>query len=121
MTEMTDPKPPKTWDFLVTLLLIFVMVALSAALTISALGSSVTNQACSAAIANCDESRVRLGQLVCTYGPPAIALASIVVSIVRVLRRKVGFAICIIGMAAMTGAFFIGRLILDSGIPATAT
>jgi hypothetical protein len=121
MTEVTGPRTPKTWDFLLTLLLIFIMVALSAALTISALGSSVINQACSAAIANCDESRVRLGQLICTYAPPTIALASIVLSIVRVLRRKIGYAICIIGMAAMTGAFFIGRLILDSGIPASAT
>jgi Family of unknown function (DUF6264) len=116
--EPGAPRPPRTWDFLLTLLLIIVSLVLSVAFAFAAIGFGVTSQACSAAATNCSETRVQIGQLICSFAPPAIALAAIVWSIVRVLRRKIAFVVMLVGLVAMSGAFLIGRLILDSGIPA---
>jgi uncharacterized BrkB/YihY/UPF0761 family membrane protein len=117
--EAQSPKPPRTWDFLLTLLLIIITLVLAVAFAISAVGLGVTNQACSAEAANCSETRVQVGQLICTYAPIAIALIVIIWSIIRVLRRKIGFWIVAVGIVLMSAAFLVGRLILDSGIPAS--
>jgi hypothetical protein len=121
MSETEPQKSPRTWDFLLTVLLIIITLVLAVALAVSALGLGVITQACSSPTANCNADRVQLGQLICTYVPPALALISIVWSIVRVLRRKIAFIIAVIGLALMSGAFLVGRALLDSGIPASAS
>ena len=120
MTDAPEPGTPRTWDFLTTVALIVLTLLLAVAFAIAAVGSGVANQACSVATSNCSPTRVQVGQLICFWGPPIVALLAITWSIVRVLRRKIAFFIVVLGLIAMTAAFVAGRLILDSGIPASA-
>ena len=115
MTESERAASPRSWDFLLTALFIVVMIALAIALAISSLGSGVINTACGSG--DCDNFRVQLGQALCSFGPPVIALVSAVWSIVLVLRRRIGFWVALLGAGLMVAVFLGGRLLMDSGIP----
>jgi hypothetical protein len=104
--------PPRTADFLFTVLFIVIEVALVVLLFIAALAVSLTNLGCSTSVDGCDPTRVQVGQLLATWGPPVIALATAVIAIVRVLRLKVSFWIPLVGAAGMVGVFVLGRAIM---------
>jgi len=116
MTESERKGSPRSWDFLLTGLFIIVMIALAIAFAISSIGFGVINTACGDG--DCDNFRVQLGQGLCTFGPPVVALITAVWSIVLVLRRRVGFWVALLGVVLMIAVFFGGRLLMDSGIPA---
>lgn len=109
--------PPRGWDFLLTLLFSGLVMVLGVVFAISALGFAVLNQECLAAAADCQDTLVRLGQVLCTYVPPIVGVVSIVWAFVAVLRRKIGFWIAALGAALMTAAFYGGNLLMASGLP----
>lgn len=114
MSTSRPQTPPRTWDFLLTGLLVFielllVVVFLLAALTFGTLNSGAdVNSA----------TRVQIGQQVCTFAPPLFAIISIPWAIFRVARRKIGFPVALIGLLLMALAFFAGSTLMQSGLPA---
>jgi hypothetical protein len=117
MTTTRPTPPPHTWDFLLTTLFVFIELLLVVVLLLSAFTFGTLNQGCTAA-AGCSQLRIQVGQQLCTFGPPAIALITIPWAIVRVSRRKIGFWLAALGAVGMVGVFFIGSTLMQSGIPA---
>ncbi len=110
--EPTSP-PPRTWDFLLTVIAIIIEVLLGIVLIFSAIALSLANQGCDTTVAACDPGRVQFGLLLATWGAPLIGLVTAVVGIVRVLRRKLAFWIPLLGIVLMAGAFLLGTVIID--------
>jgi hypothetical protein len=104
--------PPRTADFLLTVLFIIIEVALVVILFLAALAVSLTNLGCATSVEGCDPGRVQFGQLLATWGPPVIAVTTAIIAIVRVLRLKISFWIPLVGAAAMVGVFVLGRAIM---------
>lgn len=109
--------PPRTWDFMLTGFLIFLELLLVAVFIFSAIAFGALNSGCTAA-SGCSLTRIQLGQQICTFVPPLIALITVPWAIVRVARRRIAFPIALLGAGLMTGAFFIGSMLMQSGIPA---
>ena len=117
---MTDTEPrqaPRSWDFILTLVLVLVMLLFVGAFALSTVTLSATSFACADAGAECIDSRVQIGQLISTYAPGAIALVAVIVSVVRLVRRRVAFWVPIVGIVLMSIAFAVGTTIRDIGIP----
>jgi len=117
VTDDTARKAPRSWDFLLTLALIVVMFLFLAAFALSSVTLSATSLACADAGGDCADNPVQVGQLISTYAPVAIALVVLVVSIVRLVRRRIAFFVPIIGILLMSVAFAIGTTVRDTGIP----
>jgi len=116
-----EPKtPPRTWDFLITLALTVLMLVLVVVLFLAALSGGIVNAPCSNVAEGCNVALVGAGHQIGIWAPGAIALVTIVWSFVRVLRRKIGFWIALVGLGLMFGVFFLSRLIIDLGIPDAA-
>jgi hypothetical protein len=107
--EPTSP-PPRTWDFLLTIVFIIIEAVLVAVLAIGAFTFSLDNLGCETAT-SCDPTRVQVGQILATWAPAGVALTTAIVAIVRVLRRKIAFWIPLLGIGIMVGVFLIGRVI----------
>jgi len=114
MSTTRPQTPPRTWDFLLTGFLVFVELLLVVVFVLSALTFGTLNIGADVS----SETRVQIGQQVCTFAPPVIALITIPWAIVRVGRRKIGFPLALIGVLLMTLAFFAGSSLMQSGIPA---
>ena len=114
-----EPKqPPRTWDFLLTSALVVFMIALVVVFAISSLGFGLLNTVCTDAANACSPVRVQIGQLICTFAPGVIALVFSVWSLIRVFRRRIAFWLAALGAGLMVGAFMLGTLIMNSGLPA---
>ena len=114
MSSTRPQTPPRTWDFLLTAFLVFVELLLAIVFVLSALTFGTLN---SGADIN-SATRVQIGQQICTFVPPVIAAVTIPWAIIRVARRKIGFHLALIGALLMTGAFFVGSVLMQTGIPA---
>jgi len=113
-----EPKaPPRTWDFLLVVLLSLFMLILIPVLFFTALSGGIFNAACSNAVAACNPDFVSTGQLISIWAPAPIAIVAIIWSIVRVLRRRIAFHIALIGLILMFGAFLLGQFVIEVGIP----
>lgn len=111
---MSDVRPaPRTWDFLLTLVLVFLQAVLVVVFVLSAVGISVANTGCATQELSCDPTRVQVGQIILLWVPPVIALVTAVWAIVRVLRRRVGFWVALLGIALMVLVFLGGRVVMD--------
>ena len=109
--------PPRTWDFLLTVLLAVFMLILIPVLFFTALSGGLFNAVCSGSGAACNPDFISVGQLISIWAPAPIALVAIVWSIVRVLRRRIAFHVALIGLALMFAAFLLGQFIIELGIP----
>jgi hypothetical protein len=110
---------PRTWDFLLTVVFVLLQVLLAIALLVSAFSFGTINSGCQTAEGGCDVTAVRIGQALCTFGPPAIALVSIPWAIARVLRRRIGFWVSLLGGVLMVGVFLLGSTLMAMGLPST--
>lgn len=118
-TDVRTPpaNAPRTWDFLLTGVIIVLQVLLAVALLISAFSFGAINTGCQGNEAGCDVTAVRIGQALCTFGPPLIALVTIPWAIARVLRRKVAFWLPLVGGLLMVGVFLAGSTLMTMGAP----
>jgi len=117
LIDVTAPpaNAPRTWDFMLTGFLIFVELLLGVVFFLSALTFGALNTGCS----DCDPTAIKIGQWLCLYGPPVIALVTIPWAISRVLRRLIGFGFALVGAALMTLTFFAGSALISMGTPAS--
>lgn len=116
--QVRDSEPrraPRTWDFVLTLFLVALMVILAVAFAITAFGTGMTNGLCQPA-EGCNPQLVQIGQLVSLYAPAPIAFFATVAAIVKLVRRRVAFLAALLGLVLMTAAFAAGRLALDAGL-----
>ena len=118
-TDVRTPpaNAPRSWDFLLTVVFILLRVLLAVALLVSAFSFGAISTGCSANPAGCDATAVRIGQALCTFGPPLVALVSIPWAIARVLRRRIAFWVSLLGSALMALVFFLGSTLMAMGAP----
>jgi hypothetical protein len=118
-TDVRTPpaNTPRTWDFLLTVVFVLLQALLVVVLLVSAFSFGAISTGCSGNPAGCDATAVRIGQALCTFGPPLIALVSIPWAIARVLRRKIAFWVSLVGGLVMVAVFFLGSTLMTMGAP----
>ncbi len=113
MTNTMRPvTPPRTWDFLLTVLFVFIELLLVVVLLLAALAFGTLNSGADAE----STTRVQLGQQICTFAPPVIALVTIPWAITRLVRRHIAFWVSALGGVLMIAVFVAGSSLLQSGL-----
>ena len=112
-----EGKPPRTWDFFLTIFLIFLLLVLSVIFLVLGFGLGVSTIACADSDAVCNYDFISVGTLIVLIGVPLVALAGIVLSIVWIARRKLSFIMPLIASLLVVAVFLLGSWIVDLAVP----
>ena len=110
-------RPPRSWDFFLTVFLIFVLLVLTGIFLFLGLGLSISSLGCADSSESCNGSVISIGTLLATVGTAVVALAGIITSVVFIARRKVAFVVPLISCAAVVGLFLLGSWLVRLAVP----
>ena len=112
-----EGKPPRTWDFFLTIFLLLLLLILTGVFVILGFGLSVATLGC-ADSGSCNYLVISIGTLIVMIGTPVVALAGIVVSVVWIARRKRSWLIALIACVLSVGVFALGTTLVNLAVPA---
>jgi hypothetical protein len=115
VTDTTRPAP-RTGDFLGTVALLLVLYALSAVFVVLGLGIGFAAFGCADADAVCNETTIQGASIAILFGIPAIALVATIVSIVRLVRRRIAFWVPLVATALVVGVYLVGTWLVGASI-----
>lgn len=110
-------KAPRTWDFLLTVFLLFLLLVLTALFIVLGFGLSVGSLGCADSSEACNGTVISIGVLIATVGPAMVALAGLVTSIVFIARRRVSFAVPLVSCLVVFGLFALGAWLVRLAVP----
>lgn len=116
--ETEEGRPPRGWDFFLTIFLLFLLLVMTVVFLVAGLGFGVRTLTCADSAERCNYDVISIGSLIVIIGTPLVALAGIVVSVVWIARRKISFIIPLIAVLASAGLFILGGWLVDLAVPA---
>ena len=119
MENTPEGRPPRTWDFFLTIFLLFLLLALTVIFVVLGLGFGVATLTCADSNIECNYDFISFGALLVIIGVPVVALVGIIVSVVWIARRKRSFLVALIACVAAVGVFAVGSTIVDLAVPGT--
>ena len=117
IVQSEEEKPPRTWDFFLTVFLLFLLLVLTAIFLVLGLGLSVATLTCADSSQSCNGSVISIGTLLATFGVATITLAGIITTVVFIARRKVAFAVPLVACLAVIGVFLLGSWLVRLAVP----
>ncbi|MBX3100452.1 MAG: hypothetical protein KF761_12850 [Salinibacterium sp.] len=117
IVQSEEEKPPRTWDFFLTVFLLFLLLVLTAIFLVLGLGLSVATLTCADSSQACNGTVISVGTLLATFGVAIITLAGIVTTVVFIARRKVAFAVPLVSCLAVIGVFLLGSWLVRLAVP----
>ena len=115
--EAEQNKPPRSWDFFLTVFLLFVLLVLTAIFLFLGLGLSVSALGCADSSQACNGVAISAGTLLATLGTAVVALAGIVTTIVFIARRKLSFVVPLVACLVVVGLFATGSWLVRVAVP----
>lgn len=112
-----EGRPPRSWDFFLTIFLIFMLLVLTAIYIVLALGFGVAALGCADSSEECTAAYVSIGSLIVLIGVPVVALVGIVLSVVWIARRKLSFWIPLVASLVTVGLYLLGSYVVGLGLP----
>ena len=117
IVESDQAKPPRSWDFFLTVFLLFLLLVLTAIFLFLGLGLSVSALGCADSSESCNGIVISVGTLLATVGTAVVALAGIITSVVFIARRKVSFLVPLVACLAVVGLFALGSWLVRLAVP----
>lgn len=115
--ESEELKPPRSWDFFLTIFLLFLLLVLTAIFIFLGLGMSVGVLGCADSAGTCNGLAISAGVLLATIGTAVVALAGVVTSIVFIARRRVSFVVPLVACLVVVGLFALGAWLVRVAVP----
>ncbi len=115
-----DPsRPPRSWDFLLTVFLVFLLLVLTGIFVVAGFGMGLTTITCADSSASCNYDLISIGALITIVGTSVVALTAIITSVVLIARRRVSFVVPLVSCLAVIGLFVLGSWLVDVAVPGT--
>lgn len=111
-------KPPRTWDFFLTVFLLLMLVVMTGIFVVSGLAFGVTTLSCADSAQACNGLAISVGAILAILGTPMVAIAGITVSIIWIARRKISSLVAFISVLACAGVFMLGGWLVELAVPA---
>ncbi|MEQ1734922.1 MAG: hypothetical protein ABL886_00660 [Rhodoglobus sp.] len=112
-----EGRPPRGWDFFLTIFLLVMLLVLTGVFVIVGFGLGVSTLPCADSREACNYGVISVGTLTVMLGTPLVALAGIVVSVVWIARRKLSFFIPLIACGVSVALFALGVWLVDLAVP----
>ncbi|CAN5336298.1 hypothetical protein BH09ACT5_BH09ACT5_22190 [soil metagenome] len=117
VVQSEEERPPRSWDFFLTVFLIFLLLVLTAIFVFLGFGLSVSTLGCADSSADCNGLVISIGTLLAIAGTSVVAIASIVVAVVFIARRRVAFVVPLVGCLVVVGLFLAGSWLVRLAVP----
>ena len=112
-----DARQPRGADFLGSTALIVLLVVVSAVFMVVGFTSFGAQAiACSDGV-SCNGGVITLGTQLVLVGLPLLTIATVVVTIVRIVRRKLAFPVALIGIAACVLVYVVAAFLVGQSVP----
>jgi hypothetical protein len=117
--DTVEGRPPRSWDFFLTIFFIFMVLLLTGIFVVLGFGFGVATLGCGDSGGQCNQAVVGVGSLLVILGTPLVALAGIIVSVVWIARRKLSFWVPLAAIALAIAIFVLGSFLVDLAVPAS--
>ena len=107
-------RPPIVWDIVVSVILLLIGAAVSVVITFASLFLVMQSDSCGAVACNLDQFSI--GWIVTMVAPTAILLATAVVAIVRMVKRRLAWWFVLIGIAVLLAVWGVGVWLVFSAV-----
>lgn len=115
MTQTKTRADPRSWDFLLTTIFVIFMILLAVVGVVIGLGMGFSASLCAEG-QECSADLVQWGTSIMAFAPASLALIFTVAVIVRITKRRITFAVALLGIAMMLSAMLLGFVLFDSGM-----
>ena len=112
-----DAHQPRGADFLGSTALIVLLVVMSAIFMVVGFTSFGAQAIACSDGAGCNGDVITLGTQLVLVGLPLLTIATIVVTIVRLVRRKLAFPVVLIGIAACVLVYVVAAFLVGQSVP----
>ena len=112
-----DARQPRGGDFLGSTALVVLLGVLSAILVVVGVTSFGAQAIACSDGAGCNGDVITLGTQLVVIGLPLLTVATIVVTVLRVVRRKIAFPVPLIGIALCLLVYIIGAYLVGQSVP----
>lgn len=117
MTTAAAPRQRKTWDLVLTIVLLVVYLGWSLLCAFAGALLAMAGDSCGAS-STCDYDVLATAFLVGSFGPVALALPVLIVAIVLVVRKRIAFWVPIVGCVLALGIEVLSFALATSGVVA---
>lgn len=112
----TERPAPRTGDFFGTLVLLLVLYALTGIFVVLGLGAGFAAFGCADADVVCNEGTIQVASIAIVFGIPLLALVATIVSIVRLVRRRIAFWVPLVAGVLAVGLYLAGTWLVGASI-----
>ena len=112
-----DQTQPRGVDFLASTVLIVLLVIISAILVVIGVTSFGAQAIACSDGAGCNGGVITIGTQLVVIGLPLLTVATIVVTILRIVRRKLAFPVALIGIAVCVLLYVIASFLVGQSVP----
>jgi hypothetical protein len=109
------PRPRRTWDLVLTIVLLVLSVGLGIVLFLIAPFLFMASDPCGAST-QCDTGQIAGGALLAWFAPPVVLLVGLIVAVILLIARRVAFWVPLVASALAIGVFFLGAAITVGGV-----
>lgn len=114
----SPPRVRRTWDVVLAVALLVVLVALAAALGFAGAFLVMASDSCGSA-APCRTGQLSAGVLVAMLGPAVVAVVAIVSVVERLIRARLAFWAPLAGLAVAVLVFAGGTTLVFTSVPSS--
>ena len=112
-----DQTQPRGVDFLASTVLIVLLGIISAILVVIGVTSFGAQAIACSDGAGCNGGVITIGTQLVVIGLPLLTVATIVVTILRIVRRKLAFPVALIGIAVCVLLYVIASFLVGQSVP----
>jgi len=109
-------RPPRSWDFFLTLFFAILMLVLTVLFVVLGLGFGFSTIGSADSTVTCNYNLISFGSLVVIVGSPIVALIGLVLTIVWIARRKVTFWIPLLASLIAVAIFMLGSYLVGLAV-----
>ena len=111
-------KPPvKGWDVAVTVILLVIDAALAFAASVMGMFLIMASDPCG--VRDCGNDLIVLGWIIGMVLPWLVLIATGIIAIVRLVRRKLAFWVALLGALGIALALLIAFMVTAAGVPSS--
>jgi hypothetical protein len=116
-TEEVGSLAPRNWDFLLSTFLVIMLIAQTALFVVLGFAFGIQVISCQDEPGVCNIDVINWSARIVIFGTPIIAIAAIVVTVVRLVQRKHAWWIPLAGMVINFGIYLVATRLVDLAVP----
>ncbi len=111
----TGKRPVRTWDLVLTIVLLVLDVVLAAIMSFFGLFLAMASDSCG--VRDCNTELIATGMMVAVGLPWLVLIVTIIAAVVVLVMRRLAFWIPLVGGALILASLVLGFVVAGAGVP----